>query len=356
MADTTVASNLSVEQWDDDFFVEYVRTNRFSKYMGTGENAIFQIVEDLGTKPGLAITVPFLSRLTGAGVSGNAVLEGNEETLGNYGHKVNIDTHRHGVVVTKHEQRKTPIDLRNAARTGLMTWAKEQLRDKIIDGLHAVATADGGFTKYADATEANKDTYLTTNTGRFLFGAVVSNHGTDHSAALANIDNTTDKLDADMVSLAKRRAKTASPHIRPFRTTDDEEWFVMFCNSLSFRDLKTDGTITQANREARQRGMNNPLFTDGDLIWDGVIIREVPEIAVLTSVGAGSIDVAPNFMCGAQALAVAWGQRPTTVDYETDAKFRKGVAVEQVYGVEKLFFNKYQNGVMTVYSSGVADS
>jgi hypothetical protein len=251
----------------------------------------------------------------------------------------------------------THIGLLNASKMALKNWAMEDTRDLIIQGFGAIATADGGNTAYADATEGNKDTFLTNNTDRLLFGAVKSNTtAADHSASLANINVTDDKLTPEMISLAKRMAKTASPIIRPIRTTEDEEWYVLFANSLAFRDLKTNATMTQANREARTRGTNNPLFTDGDLVWDGVIIREIPEIAVITGVGASSIDVAPNYFSGAQAIGVAWAQRWSPKTQQTDYTFRKGVAIQGNYGVEKLFFNTKQNGLLTIYASGVADS
>lgn len=364
MADVAVSANVTVQQWDDSFFVEYVRDQRFARYSGSNENSIIQFVEDLTKKPGDRVTVQLVTRLKGAGVSGNTALEGNEENLSNYGHAINVTTRRNGVVVTDEEQQKSNIDFRNAAKIALKTWSMEQIRGGaatsqtgIIEALGAISTADGANTLYASASEADKDTWLGNNNDRVLFGALASNTSTtDHSASLANIDNTADKLTAALVSFAKRRAKTADPHIRPIRIAEDEEWYVMFSPSLSFRDLKEDSTITQANREARARGLNNPLFRDGDLIYDGVIIREIPEIGILTGVGAGSIDVAPNYLCGAQAVGVGWAKRWQSRLNDTDYEFRTGVGIHANYGVEKLIFNTVQHGLHTVYTAGVADS
>lgn len=364
MADVAVSTNNTVQQWDDDFFVEYVRENRFSRYTGSDENSVIQMVEDLTKKAGDRITVQLVGRLKGTGVSGNTALEGAEEALSNYGHAVNVTTRRNGVVVTDEEQQKSNIDFRNAAKMQLKTWAMEQLRggsatsqSGVIEALGAISTADGTNTLYSVASEANKDTWLANNADRVLFGAAVSNNAAnDHSAALAEIDNTNDQLSAAIVSLAKRRAKTADAHIRPIKTREDEEWYVMFANSLAFRDLKEDSVMTAANREARARGLDNPLFRDGDLIYDGVIIREVPEIAVISGVGAAGIDVAPNYLCGAQAVGVAWAKRWKSELDDRDYKFRRGVAIAANYGVEKLFFNSLQHGVHTVYTAGVADA
>ena len=84
--------------------------------------------------------------------------------------------------------------------------------------------------------------------------------------------------------LAKRLARRAEPGITPYRDNEDQgrEWFVAFVGSNDFRDLAGDTAIMNANLYARPREGNgvdrNPLFQDGDLIYRGMIIREIPEI------------------------------------------------------------------------------
>jgi hypothetical protein len=52
-----------------------------------------------------------------------------------------------------------------------------------------------------------------------------------------------------------------------------------------------------------------------------------------------TIPVEPNFLCGQQAMAVAWGQEPTPVtDTKGDYSFRPGVAIEELRGISKLHF------------------
>lgn len=355
MHSLTATAN-TVEQWDDNYFQEYVRDSRFRRYMGTDENSIIVMKDELVSKPGTTITIPLVTKLTGAGVTGNTRLEGNEEPIDNYGFPITISHMRNGVEITKWEQKKSPFSLREAGKTFLKLWSMEQLRDDIIA---AMASIDG--TAYASASEATKDAWLANNSDRVLFGAAKSNNSSnDHSASLSNVDGTTDILSPAMISLAKRMAKvttTTGQGIRPIRVSEDEEWYVLFANSFAFRDLKNNSTMTQANREAWLRGEGNPLFRDGDLIWDGVIIREIPEIPVLEDVGAsGTTDVAYNFFCGAQAVGVAWGMRPTSDTQVSDYNFRSGYAISEMRGVEKLRFNNKQHGMLTLYTAAVADS
>lgn len=360
MADTTAATGLTVQQWDSKFFKEYLSQNRFKPYMGTNENAIIQVKEDLTKKKGDKITYALVNRLAGAGVTGTATLEGNEEALDSRSHYVTVDKLRHGVRVAEMEEQKSAIPLRNAAKSVLKDWIMEKTRDDIIAALGSI-----NGVAYGTATETQKDAWLVDNADRVLFGAVKSNNAAnDHSAALANIDNTADQLTPDAISLMKRMALTASPKIRPIRTTEDERWFVMFANSMAFRDLKTHATITQAQREALNRGMKNPLFTGGDLMWDGVIIKEIEDIPILSGVGAGSIDVAPVYMCGAQSIGMAWAKRTKSATEKFDYGDKMGVAIEEIRGIEKLTFGSgsgdtddlKDHGVFTGYFAAVADS
>lgn len=368
MAQTTVSSGNKVIQWDSDFFVEYIRDSLFTRYMGTDENAIIQVKENLTKQRGDKISVPLITRLTGDGVRGNGTLEGNEEALGNYNHDITVYPLRNGVAVTEWDEQKTVIDLRDAGKVSLKNWIMDKGRDGVIAALMSMggkaylasqAKSDSNYT--AVASEAEKDTFLAANSDRFLFGSAKSNNAAnDHSAALANVDSTNDKLTAAVVRLAKRMAKVADPHIRPVKTMDGEEWFVLFCNSMCFRDLATD--LAQTNRDGWLRfdGLNgeskNPLFRGGDLIVDGVICREVPELPSITGVGASSIDVGANLLCGAQALGWAWAQRTKSRTNVQDYGFLNGVAISEIRGIEKLLYNSKQHGVLTVYASAVADT
>lgn len=364
MAETTAQTGLTPQQWDDQFFMEYVRDSRFKRYMGTDENSIIQLKDDLTRKPGDRVTFANVRKLKGQGVTGNQVLEGNEEELDSRSMSVKVSPLRNAVIVTDWDEQKSAIDLRNAGRMALKLWAMERMRDDTIAALYSI-----NGVPYAQATEAQKDAWLADNADRVLFGASVGNNvGNDHSASLANIDNASDKLSTAMISLAKRRAQLASPAIRPIRLNEDEEWFVMFANSLAFRDLSNDPAMQQANRDARAREGNamnsNPLFTGGSLVWDGVIIREIPEIPYLAGVGAAGIQVGANFLCGAQAVGVAWAQRTKSTTDVRDYGYRSGVGVQEIRGIEKLLFGKgpddtddlVQHGVVTVYAAAVPDA
>jgi N4-gp56 family major capsid protein len=363
---TAARSGLVPKSWSERFFVEYVRKSQFSRYMGTSMSSMIQVREDLSRKPGDTVVFATVRRLVGAGVTGNQILEGNEELLNARSLGLQVGVIRHGVAASEWDEQKSILDILDAAKDALQVWSLEKMRADIILSLTAV-TADGDVQiPYASATAGQRNTWLTNNSDRVLFGASKSNAASNVMAtALATVDATNDKLSASTVSLAKRIAKNANPRIRPITVKDDQEWFVMFADSYAFRDLTLDPTIVASRQYAMARGEDNPLFTGGDIVWDGVIIKEVPELAQISGVGASGINVGTALLCGAQALGVAWAQRTTARTNVRDYNFMHGVAVQEIRGIGKLRFGTDNTtdgttpkdaGMVTVFVSSVADA
>ena len=363
---TPARAGLTPLIWDSEFFTEYVRKNQFARYMGTTMGAMIQVREDLTRKAGDTVVFPTVRRLVGAGVSGNTVLEGNEEILNARSLNLVVSAFRHAVAVSDWDEQKSIIDLREAAREALMVWELEKMRNDIITSLEAITADNNVQVSYAAATAGQRNTWMVNNADRVLFGASKSNAVSGVMAtALLTIDNTADKMTAATVTLAKRIARTASPRIRPISVNDDEEWFVMFMPSLPFRDLMLDPVIINTLQYAWDRGRDNPLFTAGDILYNGVIIREISEMPIIAGAGTGGIDVAMSALCGAQALGVAWAQRMKSTTNTRDYNYMHGVGIQEMRGIGKLRFGTdptvdttkpVDAGIVSVFTSSVADA
>lgn len=373
MAETVLATANQKQIWMTQYFQEYVRMSRFYPYMSDAnlnKGGIILARYELQEEAGKTINIPFIGRLKGAGVTGSAILDGNEESLTNFDFPISVDWRRNGVRIPKSTQYATEINLLNAAKDGLQVWETERLRDDIIKAFASCITDTAGTTVNFDAAStANKNTYAAANSDRLLFGHLISNYSATFATAAGNVGTASDKTSVPIMSLGKRLAKAADPRIRPFRVSamDGREWFVAFHGARTFRDIKADTTMVTANTGARARegdGMkDNPIFQDGDLIYDGVIHREVPEIddycstAGFNAIGASSADVRPVFLSGAGSVGIAWGQEPTPrTDFIKDYGFRPGVAIEELLGVKKVNYNGIQNGFVTVFVAAGADS
>jgi hypothetical protein len=379
MAVSTIQSNNKLVKFTQEIAREWVRENLFSPYEGDSLNSIIRRRMELKSG-GEQMNIPLVTRLTGAGVS-TGTLVGNEEQIDDYGMRLWLEWARHAVVTNKAEKQKDSADIFGEAKPLLSDWLSELRRDELIAALMALpsesqpsaGTRVNGI-QYDLATAAQRNTWSTDNQDRIVYGTRAFN--ATHATALATLIPATDKLTAAQVALMKRKALNANPKIRPFKTKNGYEYYVMFAGSNPFRDLKAD--LTTNNKDARPRetmgdngAPNNPLFQDGDQIHDGVIVRQVPEISsfvtnvwtTLLTAGTTTSRVEPVFMCGQQAAAFAIGQMPKpTFRKEDDYGFVDGVGIETAYGVGKIFKKHpkagtklVQWGVLTGFVSAAAD-
>jgi hypothetical protein len=378
MALTTIDTNNKLIKYTKEINREYVRENLFSPYMGEDLNSIIRIRQELKSG-GEVVNIPFVKRLKGAGV-GQGTLVGFEEKIDNYGMRAKVDWKRNAVVTNNAEEQKDSADIFGEAKPLLSDWGKSEQRDDLIEAMMALPTetlpaADQTVNGllYNVATTGQRDTWQTQNADRIQYGALRSNTKATHALSLAELDITNDKLTGANLSLLKRMAMNADPHIRPYKTRDGYEYFVAFAGTNTFRDLKLD--LLPYNKDSRPRegnGMDkNPLFQDGDLIFDGVIIRQVPEISgfvtstwtnLLTG-GTTSNRVEPVFLCGQQAAALVWGRMAKpTFRKEDDYQFLTGVGIEMCYGTVKMYSKHpmtgsalVQSGIVTGFYSSAAD-
>ena len=386
MAVTTVTSNNKLIVFRKEVFHEYVRENLFSPYMGTAINSIIRVISDLdkgGKNGGEQINLPLMARLNANGV-GSGPLRGNEEALDNYGMRVWIDWSRNAIVINNAEEQKSSIDLWAEAKPMLTDWGKEKQRDEICDALYAVpsesspaglGSTDGQRVNgilFDAATAAQRNTWITDNADRILIGSSNTNLvAGNFASSMANI-TTAMTLSGALVNRMKRSAKKANPRIRPFKLKENgTEWFVLFVGQEQFRDAQNDTDIKTANQNSRAREnqgyLKNPIFVDGDLLYNGVIIREIPELSLrlpvfYTNAGTGGIQVAPAFLCGQSAVGWCWGKMPTpTFLKEDDYQFLRGAGIKMAYGVAKVAKknaagNFKEWGVYTGFFAAVADS
>jgi hypothetical protein len=387
MAGTTIAANNKLIFFRKEIYREYVRENLFSPYMGPSMNAIIRVITDLdkgGKNGGEQINIPLRARLNGAGV-GTGTLRGNEEALDNQGTRMWIDWSRHAVTINNAEEQKSSIDLYAEIKPALTDWGQEKQRDEIVDGFYAVpsqnppaglGSAQGQRVNgllFDAATAAQRNTWITDNADRILIGSgnTANLVAGNFAASMANITGAM-VLSGALVNRMKRSAKKANPRIRPFKLKENgTEWFVLFVGQEQFRDAQNDADIKTANQNSRAREnqgyLKNPIFVDGDLLYNGVIIREIPELSLRLPVfyqtaGAAGIQVAPAFMCGQGAMAWCWGKMPTpTFLKEDDYQFLRGAGVKMAYGVGKIAkLNAAGNfkewGVYTGFFAAVSDN
>lgn len=345
MADTRAIANLTPEQWDDQFFAEYLSENRYAGEMGTNENNIVQVKETLTKKKGDRVNFALVNKLTQDAVTGRATMEGNEEEIGLRSFELAIDKRRNAVRMAEIDEQFSAISLREAAKFTLKDWAMKDTERLITKALGNCGGVDMTAAAFGLAgNQAALDAWLVDNADRVWFGNNAYTSMTDLSAGLATLTpaTTTERLTVDNIDAMKFLAMNrANPKVRPIRTeANGKSYYVLYCHPLAFRDLKADSALRQAQREVSLEMENNRLFKGGDMLWNGVIIKEVSDLydySTLTGLG-DSGTVAPAFLCGAQAVGVAYGRRWKSMTEEFDYGDKHGVETSSIYGVGKMVF------------------
>ncbi len=356
MADTPVASGLTVQQWDDKFFREYLTENRFSGEMGSDEASIIQVKEDLTKKSGDSVTFALVNRLSQSAITGSNTLEGNEERMDSRSFRLYVDKRRNGVRVAEIDEQFSAISLRNAAKSVLKDWSMKDTESLIIQ---ALASING--VNFASATSTQRDAWLADNTDRAYFASGYA--GATHATGMTELDTTSDKLTAaDIAAMKYKALVTASPKIRPIRSAENgRHYFILYCDPRLFRDLKAESSspIIQAQRESVKEMENNRLFQGGDMLWDGVIIKEVHQMydelaTAFTDLGdSGTTETGCAFLCGAQAIGTAYAKRWTSKEETFDYGDKKGVAIESIYGIKKMQFGSGSTDTADLKDHGV---
>jgi hypothetical protein len=380
MAPTTVNVNNKLIKFREEIIREFVRENMFSAYMGNSMTSVIRVLNDLKSG-GEQVNVPLVNSLRAAAI-GVGTLVGNEEAVDNYGFRMWIDWARNAVKMSKAEIQKQSADVFAISRPLLTDWGKELIKNEIVDAFFSIpletAPANLGSSagqrvngiSWDNAAAGARNTWNADNVDRVLYGATVSNYNATWATAAATVDNTTDKLTGASLRLMKRLAMKASPRIRPIQANDGYDYYCVFCDPNQFRDLSGDQTIVNANLYARPREArfkDNPLFMDGDILYDGMIVRQVPEMrtrrpTVFATAGTGgTIAINAVQLCGQSAMAQFYGQlpRPTQLE-QTDYDFNRGVGIEMAYGIGKIAKKTSTNlkdwGVFTGFFASVDDT
>jgi N4-gp56 family major capsid protein len=354
MSDTTVPTALKVKQWEADFYKSYIQIPDFASVMGQQENSVIQVKTQLGKGAGDTIYIQLVNRLTNAATTGSNVLEGNEEDMAQRSHSITINKRRNAVRIPEMEEIRSAIDLREAAKSVLLDWSKEDTRDLIITALGSL-----NGTSFLARTAAIGDAWLVDNKDRTVFGAYSaggSAGGSDLSADLAQLDTTADLFNVTALDAMILAAKTCNPKIRPVRDPGNgKRVYIAYANPYAFKNLR-DSIDTEVLASTVVQAEAMKLFEGGDIYWNGTIVKEVDDMPIYANIGSGgTAEVTPVYLCGAQALGIAWGRRWGTRTKEFDYGDKYGVAVDGIYNVNKLRFgtgttdtdNPKDHGVVT---------
>lgn len=299
--------------------------------------------------------VPFTDELLDAGARGNVKFNATEEELKKLSMFVKVDMIQHSVPSTETVLNPSSASkFRTTATNKLKNWGVRK-----VDNIYISA-----FT--ADCTNI-----------------VACGH---HKAGVTTAITVSDKFCLADVSEAKARAeqgyaynaageRISVPQLLPYMQEENAQkgyfetlnYFVMWIGTDAERDLKDDPNWINAQKEAKERGQNNPLFTGSLGFWDGVLLlpfktankrqsgilrsdgeftgfSNVKKFNLNTYAGAAGIPTEINLFLGAGAGVIAIDQPANFYDWadKDDPRYMKA-GTDKVFGFAKTRYNSKDN-------------
>ena len=310
MALTEFASSnaATVQRWAEKLWIEMPREIYWGKFMKENTiEAIIEVKRDLEGKPGDKLSYTLIRKLEGDGVSGDAVLEGNEEEMIDYSDLLTLDQVRNAVrLAGRLSERRTAFDQRMAAKNILKTWLAEFIDDDIFSQFDASPTD-------------------------VQFGG--------NATSIATIDTGSTLTVARIESLVARAGK-ASPQIFPVRA-EEGDYYVLVSHLDVGYDLRQSTQWLDASQEAGPRDYSkNQLFTGRLGVVGGCIVHAHRSVPITTNYGgAGNLTGASMPFLGRQAGVFAWGARPEWWEKEFDYGNQIGFAIGAIWDFKKAVFN-----------------
>ncbi|WP_160119884.1 N4-gp56 family major capsid protein [Rhodovarius lipocyclicus] len=353
MADTNYATNnpLAVKLWAKRLEAEMLKKCYFGDFMGEGSDNIIQVKTETKKSAGDQVTFGLRMQLTGTGVTGDGVLEGNEEGLTTYTDALVINQLRHAVrSAGKMSEQRVHFSVRTEAKDGLADWWADRLDTALMNQIAGnVSETSIAYTGMNAATAPDSNHVLLANTAAANEAALVAG----------------DQFTLGMLDRAVARAKTMVPMIRPLRK-GRKPFYVCFIHPFQTAQLRSQTSnaqwadIQRALLQGGQDQKDNLLLQGGDMIgvYNGVILYESARVP--NGLTAGNVPIANvrrAILCGAQAACVGFGQDTpesaspyTWVEKKFDYDNKLGVAAGGIFGVKKTRFNSLDYGTIVLSS------
>lgn len=349
MATTDFGVNhpLAVKLWSKKLFHEALKQTWASKFMGKNSNSLCQIASEAEKQAGDRIRIGLRMQMTGAGVSGDGTLEGNEEALQFYSDNVLLDQLRHAVRSEgKMSEQRIPYSIREEARMGLTDWWADRIDTAFFNQL-------GGNTGQTDLRYTGSNATVAPDSAHIVYP-----DGDTTEADVAS-SGASSQMSLTWIDYAVEKAKTSTPVIRPIKIMGEDK-FVMFLHPYQVTDLRTatnTGQWLDIQKAAMQGGQisKNPIYTGALGEHNGVILHESTRVPSVTA------NVYRAIFAGAQAGCIAYGQdaangRTSWNEELFDYKNQLGVSAGMIWGMKKTVFNSADFSTLIVPTYAVASS
>lgn len=350
---------LAVRLWKKAVWAQSINENPLSQFVSESKNALIYQHNDLEKSKGSRLTYGIRRLMTARGVSGDNILEGNEEALNFFNDDIFIDQLRHATRSGgKMSEQRVPFNLRNEGTDALGLWMADRNHLAMMNHLCGnTAQSDTAFTGFNSVT------------------AIDTNHviaDSDRTIGDQSLSTSANVFDIRLIDSCLVRAKTlrflsaTESNIRPIRV-DGKPKYVMFLHPTQVRDLRTRTDagqwldITKAVFNAAKN--DNPIYSGAIGEYNGVVLHESVHVqnGIDSTTGASVANTRRAVFCGAQSLCIAYGGdgESAATDYREemfDYGNQLGIAAGLIYGIKAATFNSTQSHGRIVVPTFAADT
>lgn len=386
-------TNLVPEKWSSKDFKFAFESNPLRAYMGTSAKSIIQVNKDFLKAKGDKLTFGLRALLSGNGQGSDGTYEGNEEAMTFHDFSVEIAERGHSTKLNGNMTEQSAFrNLRDSGKEAIKEWWGRIIARDVIDSLSGLASMEfSGVKSGVAATDVSGNAIATVNQvavsgtkstshTRFWAGGQASDGTIERVANDAAIDSSTSNLFGTAVIDAVKRMATATINstglaVSPIRPVfvNGKAHYLMLIHPLQMKSLRSETAWKEAQQYANLRGLNNPLFSGAEGIWNGVVIRETDLLHTRYGINgtaateyfdssadvcASGVQVARSLFLGAQSSCMAYGKMPVWKEGYCDAPHdtKWAVHTDTIYGVKKSYFNSLEFGSIIVDTAVVGDS
>lgn len=323
MADWSFATGdaLTRKAWAKKWWIEAKTESYFygQGLIGRDETqAIIVELPDLEAEQGDVINYGQIRELSGAGITADNDMEGQEEEPDTFDDDVTLEQRRNAVRSSGKLSGQRPSDkrLRMWASTLLKRWMAELIDQELFDALGTSLT-------------------------KVIYGGDATTTGTIEAG-----DYFTLALIAKCVAYANKATPLITgPSFKGKKTNG----VVVISPDQSYDLTERDAAWSQSRMDAAIRGMDNPIFTGALGMHVSVPIHAHRRVATATTWGTGTnLPGATALFMGVGSGVIAYAMRKIWNEKTFDYANKVGFCIGSIFGTSKSVFNSADNAVVGI--------
>lgn len=343
---------LAVQRWSTSLAIEAAKKQYFAPFIGTSQDNLIVLKDDLTKGAGEKVTVGLRMKLTKPGVEGDQVIEGHpdgEEALIFFNDSLFIDQLRKGTKSKgKMSEQRVPYSMRKEGRDALSTWWSEEFDEQIFFYLSGARGTGLAYHQPITFTGRANNALTAPDSDHQMYAGVATSSG-----GMIN----TDILDLMDIERLVAKSELTDPMIQPF-LIDGQKKFVFLMHTIQAFQLRTSTSTNDwlTIHQATDRGKDALMYKNALGEYADVILHKNRNVVTFNNYGSGNnLNAARGLFMGAQAGMLAYGQGGGTNRYtwneETDDRGNALVVTAgTIFGAKKSRYNGKDFGVIALDS------